>query len=192
MREFNYSKINNTLQNFENLIENNYTENKKYCISAIKNEICKILLNSELYDLNNFSLINKFMRNLDNFISNLKNSSGLLNMNLFKKIIDFAIIYDKINIKNNNIKHDPDFKLFRSYFSKIVVNFVKKSESLDIYMELYKIFSNDLKFNYLKYQSIRLFYIVSENFFNTVDENTLVKSWKYFIDLFEYFGRKSY
>ena len=189
IREEIHSKINNTLQNFENLIENNYTENKKYCISAIKNEICKILLNSELYDLNNFSLINKFMRNLDNFISNLKNSSGLLNMNLFKKIIDFAIIYDKINIKNNNIKHDPDFKLFRSFFSKIVVNFVKKSESLDIYMELYKIFSNDLKFNYLKYQSIRLFYIVSENFFNTVDENTLVKSWKYFIDLFEYFER---
>ena len=184
-----HSKINNTLQNFENLIENNYTENKKYCINAIKNEICKILLNAELYDLNNFSLINKFMRNLDNFISNLKNSSGLLNMNLFKKIIDFAIIYDKINIKNNDIKHDPDFKLFRSFFSKIVVNFVKKSESLDIYIELYKIFSYDLKFNYLKYQSIRLFYIVSENFFNTVDENTLVKSWKYFIDLFEYFAK---
>ena len=181
--------LNNTLQNFESLNENNYTENKKYCINAIKNEICKILLNAELYDLNNFSLINKFMKNLDIFIGSQKNSSGLLSINLFKKIIDFAIIYDKINIKNSDIKHDLEFKSFRNYFSKIIINFVNKSESLDIYTELYNIFSNDLKFNYLKYQSIKLFYLVSENYFNTVDENTLIKSWKYFIDLYEYFEK---
>ena len=182
--------LNNTLQNFDSLNENNYSENKKYYINAIKNEICKILLNSELYDLNNFSLINKFMQNLLNFIENQNNSSGLLNITLFRKIIDFAIIYDKINIENNKIKHDSEFKTFRNYFSKIIINFVKKSESLEIYKELYNIFSNDLKFNYLKYQSIKLFYLVSENYFNTVDENTLFNSWKYFIDLFDYLQNK--
>ena len=178
--------LNNTFQHFDSLNENKYTENKKYYLNAIKNEICKILLNAELYDLYNFALINKFMQNLFNFIENQNNSSGLLNIKLFKKIIDFAIIYEKINIKNNNIKHDSQFKSFRNYFSKIIINFVKKSESLEIYKELFNIFSNDLKFNYLKYQSIKLFYLVSENYFNTVDENTLIKSWKYFIDLFEY------
>ena len=178
--------LNNNLEHFDKLNEIKFTENKKYYINAIKNEICKILLNAELYDLYNFSLINKFMKNLFNFIENQNNSSGLLNIKLFKKIIDFAIIYEKINIKNNKIKHDSQFKSFRNFFSKIIINFVKKSESLEIYKELYNIFSNDLKFNYLKYQAIKLFYLVSENYFNTVDENTLVKSWKYFIDLFEY------
>ena len=57
----------------------------KSSINAIKNEICKILLNAELYDLYNFALINKFMQNLFNFIENQNNSSGLLNINLFKK-----------------------------------------------------------------------------------------------------------
>ena len=130
------------------------------------------------------------MKNLLIFIENLNNSSGLLNIKLFKKIIDFANIYDKINIKNNKIKQDSQFKLFKNYFSKIIINFVSKSESLEIYTELYNIFSNDLKFNYLKYQSIRLFYLVSDNYFDIVDENILIKSWKYFIDLFEYFELK--
>ena len=178
--------LNNALQHFDELNQNNFTENKKYFINAIKNEICKILLNAELYDLNNFELINKFMKNLYKFIENQNNSSGLLNIKLFKKIIDFANIYNIINIKNNKIKHNSQFKLFRNYFSKIIVNFVTKSESLQIYTELFNIFSNDLKFNYLKYQSIRLFYLVSENYFNNVDEATLIKSWKFFIDLFEY------
>ena len=177
--------LNNTLQKIDSLNNNNYTENKRYYINTIKNEICKILLNYELYDLNNFSLINKFMQNLFYFIEN-QNHSNLLNLTLFKKLIDFAIIYDKINIENNEIKHNSEFKTFRNYFSAIIINFVKKSGSLEIYKELYNIFSNDLKFNYLKYQSIKLFYLVSENYFNTVDENTLFNSWKYFIDLFEY------
>ena len=183
--------LNNTLQNLDSLNKNNFTDNKKYYINAIKNEICKILLDAELYDLNNFDLINKFMKNLSIFIENLNNSSDLLNIKLFKKIIDFANIYDKINIKNNKIKHDSQFKLFKNYFSKIIINFVSKSESLEIYKELYNIFSNDLKFNYLKYQSIRLFYLVADNYFNIVDENVFIKSWKYFIDLFEYFELKA-
>ena len=183
-------ELNDAIQNFDILNELNFTDNKKYLISGIKNEFFKILLNSELYDLNNFSLINKFMKNLLNFIENQNNSSELLNINLFKKIIDFAIIYEKINIKNNKIKKDKQFKIFKNYFSKIIINFVKKSESLEIYTYLYNIFSNDLKFNYLKYQSIKLFYLVSENYFDTVDESTLIKSWKYFIDLFEYFEKK--
>ena len=181
-----YLILNNIFQNLDELNKNNYTENKKYCINVIKNEICKILLNAELYDLNNFSLINKFMNNLYNFIQNQNNTTGLLNIKLFNKITNFAIIYEKINIKNSKIKHDSQFKLFRNYFSKIIINYVQKSELLEIYKELYNIFSNDLNFNYLKYQFIKIFYLVSENYFNTIDEETLFKSWKYFIDLFDY------
>ena len=182
--------LNEAIQNFDVLNEINFTEDKKHYINGIKTEICKILLNAELYDLNNFTLINQFMKNFLNFIEKQNNSSELLNINLFKKIIDFAQIYDKINIKNDKIKKDKQFKLFKNYFSKIIINFVKKSESLEIYTNLFNIFSNDLKFNYLKYQSIKLFYLVSENYFDNVDESTLFKSWKYFVDLFEYFEKK--
>ena len=178
--------LNNNFQNFDELIKKNFTENKKHCINAIKNEICKILLNDELYDLNNFALINKFMINMSNFVENQNNTTGLLNMKLFNIITNFANIYEKINIKNNNIKHDSQFKLFKKYYSKIVTNYVKRSESLEIYNQLYNTFSKDLNFNYLKYQSIKLFYLVSENFFNTVDEAALFKSWKYFVDLFDF------
>ena len=178
--------LNNNFQNFDELIKKNFTENKKHCINAIKNEICKILLNDELYDLNNFALINKFMINMSNFVENQNNTTGLLNMKLFNIITNFANIYEKINIKNNNIKHDSQFKLFKKYYSKIVTNYVKRSESLEIYNQLYNTFSKDLNFNYLKYQSIKLFYLVSENYFNTVDEAALFKSWKYFVDLFDF------
>ena len=183
--------LNNNLQNLKTLNENNFTENKKHYINVIRNEICKILLNVELYDLNNFSLINKFMTNLYNFIENSDTQTGLINLKLFKKIIDFAKILEKIDVKNNKIKHDTAFKLFRNQFSKIVVDFVKKSECLEIYTELFNIFSNDLKFNYLKYQSIKYFYLLSQYYFNTVDNVVLMKSWKYFIDLYEYFEKNS-
>ena len=182
--------LNNTLQNMDKINEKNYTENKKHYINVIRNEICKILLNSELYDLNKFSLINYFMVNLYDFIEHNDNHTGLINKKLFKKIIDFAIIYEKINVNNSKIKHDAQFKIFRNQFSKIIVQFVNKSESLEIYTELYNIFSNDLKFNYLKYQSIKLFFLVSQYYFNTVDNVVLLKSWKYFIDLFEFFEKK--
>jgi len=183
--------LNNNLQNLKTLNENNFTENKKHYINVIRNEICKILLNVELYDLDNFSLINKFMTNLYNFIENNDTQTGLINLKLFKKIIDFAKILEKIDVKNNKIKHDSSFKLFRNQFSKIIVNFVKKSECLEIYTELFNIFSNDLKFNYLKYQSIKYFYLLSQYYFNTVDNVVLMKSWKYFIDLYEYFEKNS-
>ena len=183
--------LNNNLQNLKALNENNFTENKKHYINVIRNEICKILLNVELYDLNNFSLINKFMTNLYNFIENSDTQTGLINLKLFKKIIDFAMILEKIDVKNNKIKHDSSFKLFRNQFSKIIVDFVKKSECLEIYTELFNIFSNDLKFNYLKYQSIKYFYLLSQYYFNTVDNVALMKSWKYFIDLYEYFEKNN-
>jgi len=183
--------LNNNLQSLKTMNENNFTENKKHYINVVRNEICKILLNMELYDSNNFSLINKFMTNLYNFIENNDTQTGLINLKLFKKIIEFAMILEKINAKNDKIKHDSSFKLFRNQFSKIIVDFVKKSESLEIYTELFNIFSNDLKFNYLKYQSIKYFYLVSQYYFNTVDNVVLMKSWKYFIDLYEYFEKNN-
>ena len=67
------------------------SEEKLYNNILIRNEILKLLLDTNLYNLSDYSSMSYFLRTFnENFIIN---QTGLLNMDFFKKVSDFSIVF---------------------------------------------------------------------------------------------------
>ena len=150
-----------------------------------RNELLKLLLNTNLYDLNNYSSLTSFLKTFNE--SFIKNSTGLLNMDFFIKVVNFSIVFEKINTsKVIEIKKNKEYKKFKKQFKECLDTFFSKSEIQNPYMYITQIFANDFNFNYKKYQFLKIFYLNSEKFFQKlVDNKTYILVWGYFVKLYE-------
>ena len=167
------------------------SEDKLYNNILIRNEIFKLLLDTKLYNLSDYSSLAYFLRTFnENFAIN---PTGLLNMDFFKKVSDFSIVFDQIiNPKNNEIKKNYEYKKFKNQFKDCLESFFKKTEVTSPFIYIFQIFSSDIRFNYHKYQFLKIFYLYSEYYFKNIDDNKVyISTWKYFVELFEYIQTKS-
>ena len=73
----------------------------------IRNEILKLLIDTNLFNLSDYSSLTFFLKSFnENFIIN---STGILNMEFFKKVVDFSIVFEQIiNPKNSEIRKNAD------------------------------------------------------------------------------------
>ena len=171
-----------TSQDTEN-IENNYI--------FLRNEIFKFLLDFDLYDLNNFYSIECFLDALNSSLN--MNCYGLISMDIFRKIMNFAVIYDENFIqKNKDILHSDTFKSLKHELNDTLINYLSKSVKIQPYNEIFQIFSKKYDFNYKNYQFFKIFYLSSENFFNKENNKSILPVLKYFIDLFEYLDNNDF
>jgi len=155
----------------------------------IRNEILKLLLDTKLFNLNNYSSLSYFLKVFnDNFSSN---STGLLNMEIFKKVVNFAIVFEQItNPKIPDIKTNKEYKAFKKQFKECLDSFFELFEDTEPYIYILEIFSSNIKLNYYKYQFLKIFYLNSEYFFQNVSQNLYLSTWKYFVELYEYYLSK--
>ena len=155
----------------------------------IRNEILKLLLDTKLFNLNNYSSLSYFLKVFnDNFSSN---STGLLNMEIFKKVVNFAIVFEQItNPKIPDIKTNREYKAFKKQFKECLDSFFELFEDTEPYIYIFEIFSSNIKLNYYKYQFLKIFYLNSEYFFQNVSQNLYLSTWKYFVELYEYYLSK--
>ena len=162
------------------------SQEKLYNNNNIRNEILKLLVDTNLYNLKDYSSLSYFLRTFnDSFIIN---SMGLLNMDFYKKIVNFSIVFEQItNPKNSEVKKNNEYKKFKKQFIECLNTFFDKSEVIVPYIYIYQIFSDDIRFNYYKYQFLKIFYLNSEKYFSNIEDNRLfISTWKYFIELYEY------
>ena len=151
----------------------------------IRNEILKLLLDTDLYNLKDYSSLTYFLKSFnDNFIIN---SSGLLNMDYFKKVVDFSIVFEQItNPRNSEIKKNIEYKKFKKQYKECLETFFKETEISLPFIYIFQIFSVDIRFNYQKYQFVKIFYLYSEKYFEKIENNKLyITTWKYFVELYE-------
>ena len=151
----------------------------------IRNELLKLLVDTDLYDLSDYSSLSYFLRSFNDIFT--INSIGILNMDFFTKIINFSVVFEQItNPKNNEIKKNIEFKKFKNKFVECLNSFFGKSETPVPFIYIFEIFANNNKFNYYKYQFLKIFYLNSEIYFSNIeDTKRYILTWKYFTKLYE-------
>ena len=139
-----------------NWIRSLTAEDSQYLNSYIKirNEIIKFLLDTELYDMNEYSCIEFFFSALNYCIN--KRPEGLINMETLQNILAFTDIF-KLVTKQKNIRKTRQFKSFKSEMIKLLITVLRKSELITPYIHLYKIISNNRIYNFRKYQLSKFF-----------------------------------
>ena len=110
-------------------------------------------------------------------------------MNYLNLILLFARYYDQVSIEGNSevMRGKHDFKQFKRSYNNLIVEYVEKIKNIQVYEEIYKIFSNDFIITYRRVQFIKLFYILSEFYYNNVSATKRHHTTKYFIQLYECF-----
>ena len=156
----------------------------------IRNEILKLLIDTNLFNLNDYSSLTFFLKSFnENFIIN---STGILNMEFFKKVVDFSIVFEQIiNPKNSEIRKNAEYKKFKKQFKVCLDTFFQKTEVILPFLYIFQIFSYEIKFNYHKYQFLKIFYLYSQSYFQNIEDNKLyLSTWKYFVELYDYIKTK--
>ena len=150
----------------------------------IRNEISKFLLDSELYDMNEYSCIEFFFGAL-NFCLN-KRPEGLVNMEILQKILSFTEIFKSVS-KKKDIRKSKKFKSFKIEMIKLLITFLKACQFITPYVHLYQIITDNTIYDYRKYQLVKIFYLESKYYFDNIqNDKTYISTWKYFITLFKY------
>ena len=169
-----------------NWIRSFTTQETQYLNSYIKirNEIIKFLLDKQLYDTNEFSCMDFFFSALNNCIN--KRPEGILNMETLRKILSFMSIFEAVT-KDKNTRSLRQFKSFRNEMIKLIITFLRKSEFMTPYLYIYQLISDNKRYNYRKYQLVKIFYLESRYYFENIrTSKAYVLTWKYFILLFDY------
>ena len=177
------SEIGHQLNNW---IRSLTVEDSQYLNSYIKirNEISKFLLDTELYDMNEYSCIEFFFSALNYCIN--KRPEGLINIETLQNILAFTDIL-KLVTKQKNIRKTRQFKSFKSEMIKLLITFLRKSEFITPYIHLYQIISKNKIFNFRKYQFVKIFYLESKYYFDNINnDKVIISTWEYFISLFKY------
>ena len=150
----------------------------------IRNEISKFLLDTELYDMNEYICIEFFFSALIYCIN--KRPEGLINMETLQNILAFTDIF-KLVTKQKSIRKTRQFKSFKSEMIKLLITFLRKSEFITPYIHLYQIISDNTAYNYRKYQFVKIFYLESKYYFDNINNDKgIISTWKYFISLFKF------
>ena len=151
----------------------------------IRNEICKFLLDIELYDLSNFYPMECFLFSINSSL--IKNSYGLTSIEIFKKLMNFSVIFKRdILPKKDEIMHSKEFKAIKHELRKSIINYLLKCDKIQPFNELFQSFSKEYEFDYRNYQFFKIFYLSSENFFINSNNKNIMQIIKYYIDLYEY------
>ena len=150
----------------------------------IRNEISKFLLNTELYDMNEYSCIEFFFSALNSCLNS--KPDGLINMEFFQKIISFTYIF-KLVTRQKNIRKTRQFSSFKNEMITLIITFLRRSGYIAPYMHIYKKISDSNIYDFRKYQFIKIFYLESKYYFDNIsNDKGYISTWKYFISLFKY------
>ena len=150
----------------------------------IRNEISKFLLDTKLFNLKDYPSMEIFFLNLNNCM-NLR-PEGLMNMEIFFKLLLFTSIYKNVT-KRKDIRKTNQFKGFKNEMNKILVTYFRKCGFIKPYEKLIEILSDNMNYNFKKYQLVKIFYLESKYYFdNIASEKSHVLTWKFFINLFQY------
>ena len=169
-----------------NYLTSQENETKETNYILIRNEILKFLLNFDIYDLTDYSSMQYFFDSLNTSIK--INSYGLTSMDIFRKIIQFTSLYNQ----NKEILHNKNFKSLKHGLNDTLISYLKKSEKIQPYNELFQLFSSKYDFDYKNYQYFKIFYLSSENFFSREYNKGILPVIKYFIDLYEYLSNSDF
>ena len=151
----------------------------------IRNEICKFLLDIELYDLSNFYTIECFLNALNSSL--IRNNYGLTSMDIFKKIMAFTSIYNQNTFpQKNEIMHTIGFKSIKHELNNVIINYLSKCDKIQPFNEIFYIFSKKYDFDYKSYQLFKIFYICSEYYLGNENNKKIIPILKYIIELYEY------
>ena len=151
----------------------------------MRNEICKFILNTELYDLANFYPMQCILDSINNSI--IKNKHQLTTMEIFRKIMSFTIIFNQDVVpKKNELMHSKEFKSIKHGLIELIINYLFKCDNIQPFNDIFYMFSNKFDFDYRNYQYFKIFYLVSELFFKNENNKNIVSVLKYLIDLYEY------
>ena len=162
------------------------SEKKENNYIFIRNEILKFLLNFDMYDLSNYSSMQYFFDSLNTSIN--INCYGLTSMDIFRKIILFTSLYNQ----EKKILHEESFKSMKHELNDTLISYLTKSDKIQPYNELFKLFSTKYDFDYKNYQYFKIFYLSSENFFSKENNKSILPVLKYFIDLYEYLSNTNF
>ena len=180
-------KMNNEIgHELNNWIKSLTTQISPYIKSYIKirNEISKFLLDTKLFNLKDYPSMEFFFLNLNNCM-NLR-PEGLMNMEIFFKLLLFTSIYKNVT-KRKDIRKTNQFKGFKNEMNKILVTYFRKCGFIKPYEKLIEILSDNMNYNFKKYQLLKIFYLESKYYFdNIASEKSHVLTWKFFINLFQY------
>ena len=160
------------------------TQDSPQLISYIKirNEISKFLLDTELYDMNEYSCIEFFLSALNQCLK--KRPEGLVNMEILQKILSFTEIF-KLVTKQKKIRSTNKFKAFKNEMIQLIITFLKCSEFITPYIHLYQLISDNTLYDFRKYQLVKIFYLESIYYFENIqNDKGHISTWKYFISLF--------
>ncbi len=167
-------------------LQNPEKHNKKniYFI-YIRNEICKFLLNSHLYDLNNLYVTECILFALNTSL--IKNSYGLTSIDIFKNLMNFTVIY-KQNIlpEKTEIIHSKEFKSIKRELNNALINYLSKCNIIQPFIEIFQLFSQKYEFDYKNYQLFKIFYLCSEYFLGNDENKNIITNIKYFIELYNH------
>ena len=175
-----------TLKMLINTLTYQDTEKQENNYIFMRNEILKFLLNFELYDLTNYSSMQYFFDSLNTSLN--LNPQGLTSMDIFRKILQFTFIYNQ----ERNILHNENYKYFKHGLNQTLISYLTKSEKIQAYNELFRLFSTKYDFDYKNYQFFKIFYLSSENFFSKENNKSILPVIKYFIDLYEYLSNSDF
>ena len=155
----------------------------------IRNEICKFLLEINLYDLSNFYPIECYLFSIKSSL--IKNSNGLTSLEIFKKLLNFTSIFQRnILPKKDEIMHSKEFKSIKYELSSVIINYLLKCDKIQPFNEILQSFSKEYEFNYKNYQFFKIFYLSSESFFGNTNNKNIIKTIKYFINLYEHLDKE--
>ena len=178
------SEIGHQLNNWIRSLTMQESQENMESILKIRNEMIKFLLNTELYDINEFCCVQFFFGALNFCLT--KRPEGLINMEFLKKILSFTDIFKSVT-KQKNIRKTRQFKSFKVEMISLLRNFLKRSEYITPYIQLYQIISENNLYDFRKYQFVKIFYLESKYYFDNINNDKgYVSTWKYFISLFKY------
>ena len=86
---------------------------------------------------------------------------------------------------NDKVKHEKKFTSLKRIYNDLIKTYVKQTENIDFYIQIFESFSGGCELNYKSYQFIKIFYFISGYYYSNIDENRRYQSTKYFIDLYE-------
>ena len=150
----------------------------------IRNEITKFLLDTELYDINEYCCIEFFFSALNQCLK--KRPEGLTNMDIFKKILSFTEIF-KLVTKQKKLRSTSKFKSFKKEMIQLIITFLRCCDFITPFIHLYDIISDNTLYDFRKYQLVKIFYHESNYYFDNIqDEKGHISTWRYFISLFNH------
>ena len=181
-----HEEMSGNLKMLINFLTYQEDERKENNYIFMRNEIIKFLLNFEIYDLSNYSSMQYFFESLNTSLN--INSYGLTSLDVFKKIMQFTLLYNQ----DKSIIHTENFKLFRHGLNDSLTSYLKKCDKFLPYNEVFKNFSSKYDFDYRNYQFFKIFYLSSEKFFSNEDNKSIIPVIKYIIDLYEYLSNTDF